>query len=77
MDGDFQKKFVDLISTNGELDPKKVAPAMLMSAVIMLDNMPGKELRVTKLSDGQYEARMDGRLLAHSGPMMTGPVGHA
>ena len=77
MDGDFQKKFVELISTNGELDPKKVAPAMLMSAVIMLDNMPGKELRVTKLGDGQYEARMDGRLLAHSGPMMTGPVGHA
>lgn len=77
MDGDFQKKFVELISTNGELDPKKVAPAMLMAAVIMLDNMPGKELRVTKLGDGHYEARMDGRLLAHSGPMLTGPVGHA
>lgn len=77
MDGDFQKKFVELISTNGELDPKKVAPAMLMSAVIMLDNMPGKELRVTKVGEDRYEARMDGRLLAHSGPMMTGPVGHA
>ena len=77
MDGDFQKKFVELISTNGELDPKKVAPAMLMAAVIMLDNMPGKELRVTKVGEDHYEARMDGRLLAHSGPMMTGPVGHA
>lgn len=77
MENDFQKKFVELISTNGELDPKKVAPAMLMSAVIMLDNMPGKELCVTKLGDGRYEARMDGRLLAHSGPVMTGPVGHA
>ena len=77
MDGDFQKKFVELISTNGELDPKKVAPAMLMAAVIMFDNMPGKELRVTKLGDGRYEARMDERLLAHSGPMMTDPVGHA
>lgn len=77
MDGDFQKKFVELISTNGELDPKKVAPAMLMAAVIMLDNMPGKELRVTKVGEDRYEARMDGRLLAHSGPMMTGPVGHA
>ena len=77
MDGDFQKKFVELISTNGELDPKKVAPAMLMAAVIMLDNMPGKELRVTKVGEDRYEALMDGRLLAHSGPMMTGPVGHA
>lgn len=77
MDGDFQKKFVELISTNGELDPKKVAPAMLMAAVIMLDNMPGKELRVTKVGEDRYEARMDGRLLAHSGPMMTGLVGHA
>ena len=77
MDGDFQKKFVELISTNGELAPKKVAPAMLMAAVIMLDNMPGKELRVTKVGEDRYEARMDGRLLAHSGPMMTGPVGHA
>ena len=77
MDGDFQKKFVELISTNGELDPKKVAPAMLMAAVIMLVNMPGKELRVTKVGEDRYEARMDGRLLAHSGPMMTGPVGHA
>ena len=77
MSGDFQKKFVELISTNCELDPKKVAPAMLMAAVIMLDNMPGKELRVTKLGDGRYEARMDGHLLAHSGPMMTGSVGHA
>ena len=77
MDGDFQKKFVELSSTNGELDPKKVAPAMLMAAVIMHDHMPGKKLRFTKLGDGRYEARMDGRLLAHSGPMMTGPVGHA
>lgn len=77
MENDFQKKFVELISTNGELDPKKVAPAMLMAAVIMLDNMPGKELRVTKVGEDRYEARMDGRLLAHSGPMMTGPVGHA
>ena len=73
----FEQKFVELVTTNGELDAKKVTPTMIMAAIILLDQMPGKELRVTKLGDGQYEARMDGRLLAHSGPVMTGPAGHA
>ena len=73
----FEQKFLELVTTNDELDPKKVTPTMIMAAIILLDQMPGKELRVTKVGEDRYEARMDGRLLAHSGPMMTGPVGHA
>lgn len=73
----FEQKFVELVTTNGELDAKKVTPTMIMAAIILLDQMPGKELRVTKVGEDHYEARMDGRLIAHSGPMMAGPVGHA
>ena len=73
----FEQKFVELVTTNGELDAKKVTPTMIMAAIILLDQMPGKELRVTKVGEDRYEARMDGRLLAHSGSMATDPVGHA
>ena len=73
----FEQKFVELVTTHGELDAKKVTPTMIMAAIILLDQMPGKELRVTKVGEDHYEARLDGRLIAHSGPVMTGPVGHA
>ena len=73
----FEQKFVEVVTTNGELDAKKVTPTMIMAAIILLDQMPGKELRVTKVGEDHYEARMDGHLIAHSGPVMTGPVGHA